>query len=75
MLVTDVGGLSEIVSDGKCGYVVKPDPGAIADAILDFVDNDRNGQFSEGVRKEREKFTWDKLIASITDVYNQSNNL
>lgn len=75
MLVTNVGGLSEIVTDGKCGYVVKPDPGAIADAILDFVDNDRNTQFSEGVRKEREKFTWDKLIASITDVYNQSNNL
>ena len=26
MLVTDVGGLSEIVADGKCGYVVKPEP-------------------------------------------------
>ena len=26
MLVTDVGGLREIVPDGKCGYVVKPDP-------------------------------------------------
>ena len=30
MLVTDVGGLREIVPDGKCGYVVKPDPKEIA---------------------------------------------
>ena len=75
MLVTNVGGLSEIVTDGKCGYVVEPYAGAIADAVLDFIDNDRNNQFSEGVIREREKFTWNKLIASITDVYNQSNNL
>ena len=27
MLVTDVGGLKEIVPHGKCGYVVKPEPG------------------------------------------------
>jgi D-inositol-3-phosphate glycosyltransferase len=27
MLVTDVGGLREIVPEGKCGYVVKPEPG------------------------------------------------
>jgi D-inositol-3-phosphate glycosyltransferase len=74
MLVTNVGGLSEIVIDGKCGYVVEPDPKAIADSIIDFIDNNRNNQFSEGVVKEKEKFTWNKLIASITDVYNQTNS-
>ncbi len=30
MLVTDVGGLREIVTDGKCGYVVRPEAEAIA---------------------------------------------
>jgi glycosyltransferase involved in cell wall biosynthesis len=73
MLVTDVGGLSEIVANGKCGYVVKPDPKAIREAIIDFVDNDRNSQFTEGVKKEKGKFTWDKLTTSITYIYNKLN--
>ena len=35
MLVTNVGGLGEIVHDGKMGYAVDPNPKAIADAIVD----------------------------------------
>jgi D-inositol-3-phosphate glycosyltransferase len=73
MLVTDVGGLSEIVANGKCGYVVKPDPKAIREAIIDFYDNDREIQFTEGVKKEKEKFSWNKLTTSITYIYNKLN--
>ena len=71
MLVTDVGGLSEIVPDGKCGYVVKPEPEFIAEAITDFFDNQRNIQFAEGVKQEKTKFTWDKLTASIKVIYDK----
>ncbi len=74
MLVTDVGGLKEIVPDGKCGYVVKPDPQHIADAIADFFDNKRYEQFTEGVRNEKEKFSWNKMTASIIAVYNKCLN-
>ncbi len=69
MLVTDVGGLREIVGDGKCGYVVKPDPQSIANAIVDYFDNSRKALFSEGVKKEKEKFAWDKMTGSIRKVY------
>jgi glycosyltransferase involved in cell wall biosynthesis len=69
MLVTDVGGLSEIVADGKCGYVVKPEPNQIAEAIIDFFDNNRKDEFTEGVMREKEKFSWDKMTASILEVY------
>jgi len=69
MLVTDVGGLREIVPDGKCGYVVEPGAKYIADAIVDYFDNKREAQFIEGVRKEKEKFAWDKMTASIMEVY------
>ena len=72
MLVTDVGGLSEIVMDGKCGYVVKPEPKEISEAIIDYFSNNRSKQFTEGVRQEKTKFTWDKLISSIIDVYEKS---
>jgi glycosyltransferase involved in cell wall biosynthesis len=69
MLVTDVGGLSEIVPDGKCGYVVRPEPKYISEAIIDFYDNQRNVQFSQGVKQEKVKFTWDKLTFSILNIY------
>lgn len=69
MLVTDVGGLKEIVPDGKCGYVVPPEPKIIADAISDFFENGRKNAFSECVRKEKEKFTWNKTTDSVTEVF------
>jgi len=47
MLVTDVGGLSEIVPNGRCGYVVKTDPKAITTAIVDYFDNHRNKEFRQ----------------------------
>jgi glycosyltransferase involved in cell wall biosynthesis len=71
MLVTDVGGLREIVTDGKCGYVVKPEAEAIASALVDYFDNNRKAIFSEGVKKEKEKFAWDKMTASLIEVYNK----
>jgi D-inositol-3-phosphate glycosyltransferase len=72
MLVTDVGGLSEIVPHGRCGYVIKPDPASIADSIIDFFDNNRKDQFIDCVRKEKQKFTWDKLTEAIINVYNET---
>jgi D-inositol-3-phosphate glycosyltransferase len=69
MLVTEVGGLREIVPHGKCGYVVKPDPTEIADAILDFFTNNRKAAYTEGVKQEKEKFSWDKMTKAIFEVY------
>jgi glycosyltransferase involved in cell wall biosynthesis len=71
MLVTGVGGLREIVQDGRCGYVVKPDPKDIADAINDFFSNNRSDFFIEGVREEKKKFSWDKMTQAILEVYRE----
>jgi glycosyltransferase involved in cell wall biosynthesis len=60
------------VPDGKCGYVVKPEPEAIAEAINDFFVNNRSAQFTIGVREAKEKFTWDKLTATIIEIYNKT---
>jgi len=71
MLVTDVGGLSEIVSDGKCGYVVKPEPESVANAIEDFFVNNRKDLFVRGVKEEKAKFTWNKLTETIRKIYDE----
>jgi D-inositol-3-phosphate glycosyltransferase len=68
MLVTDVGGLSEIVTNGKCGYVVPPETGLIADAIDDFFTNKRQEFFTNGVKEEKAKFTWDKMTGTIIKI-------
>ncbi|HHU33598.1 MAG TPA: glycosyl transferase family 1, partial [Bacteroidetes bacterium] len=57
-----------IVPHGKCGYVVAPEPEAIADALVDFIDNDRESRFAECVDKERGKYGWDRLTATIREL-------
>jgi D-inositol-3-phosphate glycosyltransferase len=69
MLVTDVGGLREIVPDRVCGYVVRPDSKEIADSIVDFYDNNRKDQFTRNVIEEKKKFSWSRMTASIFGIY------
>jgi len=70
MLVTDVGGLSETIPHGKVGYVVNPGPPAIAEAIIDFYENDRLEYFTQNVIAEKEKFSWGNMVETIEIVYN-----
>lgn len=68
MLVTNVGGLKEIVPDGVVGYAVDPDPRNIADALLDFYEHDRYDSFVRNVRVEKEKYSWGKLVNVILNL-------
>jgi D-inositol-3-phosphate glycosyltransferase len=74
ILVTDVGGLREIVPDRKCGYVVKPVPVEIANAIEDYFDSNMKETFTLNIKKEKEKYSWSNMTASITEVYKKSLN-
>ena len=69
MVVTDVGGLREIVPDRKCGYVVNPVPEEIASVILDFIDNNRQLQFLENIKEEKKKYLWNRMTAAVIDIY------
>ena len=71
MLVTDVGGLKEIVPHGKVGYVCEPTSGSVVDAILDFYNNDKEQQFIQGVIDEKNKYSWSKMIENIKNLYQQ----
>lgn len=65
MVVTDVGGLAELVPDGEVGYVVQPDPEEIASAIVRFFEEDREKQFSANAAKEKQKYSWTRMLESI----------
>ncbi len=68
MLVTDVGGLSEIVPHEKVGYVTRVDEQAVADAIADFFRRDRAAEFRRNIETERKRFTWDEMSRQILEL-------
>lgn len=68
MITTNVGGLSEMVPDGKVGYVVEPNSEAIEEAIYKYFSENREEEFSGNMKTERERFSWDGLIAAIDKV-------
>ena len=68
MVVTNVGGLPEIVPDGKAGFVVKPDSQEIANAIVRYFEEDWQQRLTEGVREEKKKYAWDKMTAAIASL-------
>lgn len=71
MIVTNVGGLPEIVPDGKVGFVVDTYPGAIAGAIDRFYSEEREAFFSEGAKKEKEKYSWKRMVETINQLIEQ----
>ncbi|HPB57790.1 MAG TPA: glycosyltransferase [Bacteroidales bacterium] len=71
MVVTNVCGLGEIVPNGKVGYVVDIDTVEIANAIADFFSNNRAEQFVQGIKEEKQKYSWERMINTIQTVYKQ----
>jgi glycosyltransferase involved in cell wall biosynthesis len=65
MLVTNVGGLPEIVPNGKVGYVVEVNPTAIADALVDFYQNHREFVMRDNIKIEKKKYAWSIMLEKI----------
>ncbi len=72
VLVTDVGGLAEIIPQGKCGYVVQPNTKEIADSLCDFYENQRETQLSEGMREEKKKYDWKIFVDGVIGLLNNN---
>ena len=68
MLVTNVGGLPEIVPHGKAGYVTAPNSKEIADAILDFYENNREQGFRDFVKLEKKRFAWQNMVNGVKEL-------
>ena len=68
MVVTRVGGLPEIVPDGKAGFVVEPEAGAIADALVRYFAEGWEERMTQGVRDEKRKYGWDKMVSAINSL-------
>lgn len=62
VIATNVGGLPEVIADGKTGYIVEPkNPKALAEAVIRFFDENKSEEFTENVRKEAYRYSWDRM--------------
>ncbi len=68
MVITNVGGLHEIVPDNKVGYVVNPDPQEISDAIFKFFDEQKAAEFTENIKVEKQRFSWSTFVDGLLAV-------
>ena len=68
MLVTNVGGLAELIPHNKVGFVVEPNKEEIANSLLSFFEENRKEEMVENVKKEKEKFSWKKMIDTINQL-------
>jgi glycosyltransferase involved in cell wall biosynthesis len=69
-LVTNVGGLGEIIPHNVAGYVVEPNPQAIATSLEDYFENNKEQSFTEGMKQEKQKYEWSIFVNEIIALYN-----
>ncbi|MBS4027062.1 MAG: glycosyltransferase [Ignavibacteriales bacterium] len=69
VITTNVGGLAEIVPDGKAGFVVEPNnPEQLATAISKFFSENKKEEFTEQVKIEKKKYSWENLVKAMEEL-------
>lgn len=70
VIVSDVGGLAEVVPHEIAGLVVPPnDPTLLARAVVRYFAEGMAERLTEGARREKEKHTWDAFCASVEELF------
>ena len=68
VIVSDVGGLAEIVLNGKTGYVVKPESNEFAKAIIKYFKEDRFDEFSKNINTHKQLFSWNNFVNNLMEL-------
>jgi glycosyltransferase involved in cell wall biosynthesis len=72
VITTNVGGLSEVVDEGKTGFTVPPEnPEKLAAVIVNFYKEKGKINFAENVKSYKQQFSWDRLVAEIESFFPQ----
>jgi len=65
MIVTNVGGLPEMVKNGESGFIVEPDAQQLADSIMAFYQSNLEQKFIENTKNEKQKYSWNSFVKAI----------
>ena len=65
-IATDVGGLAEVVKDGKSGFIARTaTPEAVANKVIQFFEENLEDKLTRGVIEEKQKYSWDVFAEGI----------
>lgn len=67
MIVTNVGGLPDMVPDKKAGLIAEPTPENIADKVIEFFQLGEN-YFLPHLREEKKKYSWNNMVQAIISI-------
>ena len=73
IIVTDVGGLKEIVPDGVVGHVVDSSVEGVVDGLNRIYEQGRLDEFTHNMEHERKRFSWAAMCDKIEEVYDLTN--
>ncbi len=69
VIAANVGGIGEVVIDGKTGYLVeKENPRQLAEAIIKFYSEGKEVEFIMNIEKEAEKYSWEKFVEGLIEL-------
>ena len=74
MLVTDVGGLPEIVPDGRVGVVCQPTVDGILDGVKRLYSEGELQRMKANFVEEKKRFSWATMCDKLLEVYNKKSD-
>lgn len=70
VVVTNVGGLPEVVENKKTGYVVEAgDDSQLAKAVTSFFSEHKAEEFEKNVIQEEYRYSWDRMTEVVGELY------
>lgn len=70
VVATAVGGLPEVVIDGRTGYIARPeDAKDLAEKIIRFFEEGKAKEFAASVEAEAGKYSWDIMVENIETLW------
>ena len=71
VIATNVGGIGEVIEDGKTGFVVeKENPEKLAQAIIRFYKENKEKEFTSNMKSLKEKYSWQNFVKGMFELIN-----
>ena len=72
MISTKVGGIPEVIENGKTGYLVeKENPEQLANAILKYYNENKEAEFVENIKNEASKYSWGEFVKGMMELISE----
>jgi len=67
MIITNVGGLPDLVADKKAGLIAEPNADDLAKKIIEYFELGEQ-HFLSHIREEKKKYSWNSMVQAIIDL-------